>query len=74
MFLLQLLRYNFQGWGRDIVLTYLFIAKHKTSVSVLQFQPTMSHPSDEAPFNPYVLPRKRGLIGAEKGRQSNLYH
>ncbi|XP_064032933.1 tyrosine-protein kinase SYK isoform X2 [Pogoniulus pusillus] len=34
-----------------------------------KFQPTISHPPDEAPFNPYVLQRKRGLTEAEKGDQ-----
>ncbi|XP_005154967.1 tyrosine-protein kinase SYK isoform X2 [Melopsittacus undulatus] len=34
-----------------------------------KLQPTTSHPPDEAPFNPYVLQRKRDLTGAEKGDQ-----
>ncbi|XP_030326069.1 tyrosine-protein kinase SYK isoform X2 [Strigops habroptila] len=34
-----------------------------------KLQPTIGHPPDEAPFNPYVLQRKRGLTGAEKGDQ-----
>ncbi|KAM9367658.1 tyrosine-protein kinase SYK isoform 1-T1 [Phaethornis superciliosus] len=34
-----------------------------------KLQSTIGHPPDEAPFNPYVLQRKRGLTGAEKGDQ-----
>ncbi|XP_009864053.1 PREDICTED: tyrosine-protein kinase SYK-like [Apaloderma vittatum] len=33
------------------------------------FQSTISHSPDEAPFNPYVLQRKRGLTVADKGDQ-----
>ncbi|XP_068279047.1 LOW QUALITY PROTEIN: tyrosine-protein kinase SYK-like [Nyctibius grandis] len=34
-----------------------------------KLQPTIGHPPDEAPFNPYMLQRKRGLTGAEEGDQ-----
>ncbi|KAK2532902.1 hypothetical protein Q9233_005042 [Columba guinea] len=34
-----------------------------------KLQSTIGHSSDEAPFNPYVLQRNRGLTGAERGDQ-----
>lgn len=58
---------------KKMILTYIYIAKLNNSICVLQLQPPIGSPSDDqAAFNPYVLQRTRGLIGAEKGKQSNL--
>lgn len=59
-------------WGGKVLLTYLFIVKQKNFLCVLQLQSTIGHPQEEAPFNPYVLQRNRGITGAERGRQSNI--
>ncbi|XP_040976889.1 tyrosine-protein kinase SYK isoform X3 [Aquila chrysaetos chrysaetos] len=47
----------------------LSIPDGKRFDTLWQLQPTIGYSPDEAPFNPYVLQRKRGLTGAEKGDQ-----